>query len=114
MTGVWEEILEAAGIWNETARLETFDLRTDIDGRLIRFTSSFQGSGREEVVWYDADLAKSDRIVLRQKWRPEQSGSGPHPSGVFEALDAFLRTTTREDGTVTSASPWERRQHRIR
>jgi|GEM_PF-1138955 len=103
MTGIWGEILEASGLRNETIRLETFDLRTDAGGKIDTLHIVFSGLRQGEVVWYDADLAKSDRIVLRQKWRPERSGSGPHPSGVFEALDAFLRTTTREDGTVTSA-----------
>jgi len=103
MTGIWGEILEASGLRNETIRLETFDLRTDAGGKIDTLHIVFSGLRQGEVVWYDADLAKSDRIVLRQKWRPEQSGSGPHPSGVFEALDAFLRPTTREDGTVPSA-----------
>ena len=103
MTGVWEEILGAAGIWNETARLETFDLRTDIDGTINSFHILFSGVREEEVVWYHADLARSDRIALRQIGRPEQSAPRPHPAGVFEALDTFLRTATREDGTITSA-----------
>lgn len=103
MTGVWEEILEAADLRNETVRLETFDLRTDAGGNVDSLHILFSGVRQGEVVWYDADLARSDRIVLRQKWRPERSGSGPHPSGVFEALDVFLRTTPREDGTITSA-----------
>ena len=103
MTGVWEEVIGAAGIQNETARLETFDLHTDADGMVDSRHILFSGLRQGEVVWYDADLARSDRIVLRQEGRPERSGSGPHPSGVFEALDASFRTTTREDGTVTSA-----------
>lgn len=103
MTGIWEEILEASGLRNETTRLETFDLHADADGEVDSLHILFSGVQQGDVVWYDADLARSDRIVLRQKWRPERSGSGPYPSGVFEALDAFLRTETREDGTITSA-----------
>lgn len=103
MTGVWEEIIGAADIQNETARLETFDLRTDADGKIDTLHIVFSGLREGEVVWYDADLAGSDRIVLRQEGRPQPSGVGPHPSGVFEALDAFFRTTTREGGTITSA-----------
>lgn len=103
MAGVWEEIIGAADIRNETARLETFDLRTDADGKIDTLHIVFSGLREGEVVWYDADLAGSDRIVLRQIGRPERSGSGPHPSGIFEALDVFLRTETRGDGTITSA-----------
>ena len=102
MIGVWEEIIEAAGLEDETVRLETFDLRTDADGTIDSVHILFSGVRQGEVVWYDADLARSDRLVLRQIGRPEQSASGPHPAGVFEALDAFLRTATREDGTITS------------
>ncbi|MCK9276558.1 MAG: hypothetical protein M0P22_00535 [Methanoculleus sp.] len=103
MTGVWEEILEAADLRNEAVRLESFDIRTDAGGDVDSLHILFSGVRHEKTVWYDADLARSDRIVLRQKWRPERSGSGPHPSGVFEALDVFLRTETREDGAITSA-----------
>ena len=103
MIGLWEEITSAADIQNETARLETFDLRTNVDGEVDSLHILFSGVRQEDVVWYDADLAGSDRIVLRQEGRPQPSGVGPHPSGVFEALDAFFRTTTREGGTITSA-----------
>jgi len=103
MTGVWEEILAAADLQNETVRLETFDLRTDADGKIDTLHIVFSGLRQGEVVWYDAALTGTDRILLRQEEKPERSGSGPLPAGVFEALDVFSRTETREGGTITSA-----------
>lgn len=103
VTGVWEEILEAADLRNETVRLETFDIHTDASGEVASLHILFSGVRHEETVWYDAALTGTDRIVLRQERRPESSGSGPHPSGVFEALDTCFRTTPREDGTIRSA-----------
>ncbi|MCE5338814.1 MAG: hypothetical protein LLF90_09035 [Methanomicrobiaceae archaeon] len=103
VTGVWEEILKAADLRNETARLETFDIRTDARGDVDSLHILFSGVRHEKTVWYDAALTGADRVVLRQERRPESSGSGPHPSGVFEALDTCFRTTPREDGTITSA-----------
>jgi len=103
MAGVWEEILKAADLRNETARLETFDIRTDARGDVDSLHILFSGVRHEKTVWYDAALTGTDRVVLRQERRPESSGSGPHPSGVFEALDTCFRTTPREDGTITSA-----------
>lgn len=103
MAGVWEEILEASGLQNETARLETFDIRTDTGGEVDSLHILFSGVRHEKTVWYDAALTGTDRVVLRQERRPESSGSGPHPSGVFEALGTCFRTTPREDGTITSA-----------
>lgn len=103
VTGVWEEILKAADLRNDTVQLETFDIHTDAGGEVDSLHILFSGVRHEKTVWYDAALTGTDRVVLRQETRPESSGSGPHPSGVFEALDTCFRTTPREDGTITSA-----------
>ncbi len=113
VTGVWEEILKAADLRYETVRLETFDIHTDADRVVNSLHILFSGVRREKTVWYDAALTGTDRVVLRQERRAESSGSGPHPSGVFEALNTCFRTTTREDGDHIRISP-ERCQHRVR
>lgn len=87
LTGVWEEILKATDLRNETVRLETFDIRTDAGGDVDSLHILFSGVRHEKTVWYDATLTGTDQVALRQERRPESSGSGPHPSGVFEALD---------------------------
>jgi len=93
LTALWEGVVEATGIDEESGLVSDFTLIREGDGRIVQMEILFSGDVNGERRYFEASRRQSGTVTVRSMTGLSPAGLG-HPGRVFGDLEALCSNTS--------------------